>query len=347
MTVRLTRRSVSRAGIASLLATPFVLRAEPAMAEETIVYVSAGGTTQEAQEKTILAAFQKETGIKVLSVAGADLAKMKAQQMSGNIEWDVINLQAGQAVFAATHDMLEKVDYSVVDASDSFMSPEESTLAWYVFTGGIGYRATSDAPKHPTDWPQFWDAKGLPGRRGLRSRPDETLEPALLADGVPARNLYPLDVDRAFRSLDRIKPYVPKWIAETQQTITLMQTNEVDFVYTYSGRVEVARQHGIQVEFVYNANLVTPSYLCVLKGTRHRAAAMKLVSYFLRPDLQAAFCNLTGYSPIRRAAIKLLTPETLAKQPKMDDPNTAYVDGHWWASNFDTVNQRYQEWLLS
>ena len=123
MTVRLTRRSVSRAGIASLLATPFVLRAEPAMAEETIVYVSAGGTTQEAQEKTILAAFQKETGIKVLSVAGADLAKMKAQQMSGNIEWDVINLQAGQAVFAATHDMLEKVDYSVVDASDSFMSP--------------------------------------------------------------------------------------------------------------------------------------------------------------------------------------------------------------------------------
>lgn len=164
---------------------------------------------------------------------------------------------------------------------------------------------------------------------------------------MPAHQLYPLDVDRAFRSLDRIKPYVPKWIAETQQTITLMQTNEVDFVYTYSGRVEAARQHGIQVGFVYNANLVTPSYMCVLKGTKHRAAAMKLVSYFLRPDQQAAFCNLTGYSPIRRAAMKLLTPETLAKQPKMDDPNTAYVDGHWWASNFDKVNQRYQEWLLS
>jgi putative spermidine/putrescine transport system substrate-binding protein len=74
---------------------------------------------------------------------------------------------------------------------------------------------------------------------------------------------------------------------------------------------------------------------------------MKLANYFLRPDLQAAFCNMLGYSPIKRSAMKLLTPATLAQQPKMDNPNTAFIDVHWWADNFEQVNKRFKEWLLS
>ena len=58
-------------------------------------------------------------------------------------EWDVINLQAGQAVFAATHDMLEKIDYSVVDGIfDFFMSPEEFTLPC---TSSLGHRLSGHA----------------------------------------------------------------------------------------------------------------------------------------------------------------------------------------------------------
>ena len=38
-----------------------------------------------------------------------------------------------------------------------------------------------------------------------------TFECALMADGVDPANLYPIDWDRAFKSLDKIKPSILKW----------------------------------------------------------------------------------------------------------------------------------------
>jgi putative spermidine/putrescine transport system substrate-binding protein len=341
-----TRRDLLVRGAA--LALPAVIIPARAFADQKLVFVSYGGTTQEAQEKTVIRAFQQETGIQVITASGPDVAKLKAQVRTGNIEWDVVNFIGSQAVSAAREGLLEKIDYSIVDASDMFLPTKEATLPWYSYGGGIGYDPNRHpAGKHPRDWPQFWDARSFPGRRGLRSRPDENLELALMADGVPAKSLYPLDVDRAFKSLDRIKSHVAKWMAETPQTISLLQANEVDFVFTYSGRVEAAKKQGLNLAYVYESNIVTPAYMCVAKGTRNRAASMKLVNYFLRPDLQAAFCNVMGYTPVKRAAMKLLTPEVRAQQPNLDDPTTAVTDVEWWADNFAEVNKRFKEWLIT
>src|SRR5256885_16366801 len=57
----------------------------------------------------------------------------------------------------------------------------------------------------------------------IRRPPRSTLFPyttlfrsefALIADGVALDKLYPIDIDRAFRSLDRIKKDVVKWRSE-------------------------------------------------------------------------------------------------------------------------------------
>lgn len=336
------------AALGAALAAPAVIVPTRASAAERIVFVGWGGTTQEAQQRTIVDPFMKETGIEVISTSGPDVAKLKAQVRTGNIEWDVLSLPGPQAVAAAREGLLEKIDYSIVDATDVFLPGKEMTLPWYSYGGGIAYDPKRHpAGKHPRTWPQFWDTKAFPGRRGLRARPDETLEVALLADGVPAKQLHPLDVARAFKALDRIKPYVPKWIVETPQTITLVQNKEVDFVYTYNGRVEAAQRQGISIDYVYSNNLVTPGFMAVAKGTRNRAAAMKLVNAFLRAEWQAGFCNAMGYSPNKRAAMALLTPEVRAHQPNLDDPNTGVVDVEWWADNFAEVNKRFKEFLLT
>src|SRR5690606_32151017 len=101
------------------------------------------------------------------------------------------------------------------------------------------------------------------------------------------------------------------------------------------------------MEFVYKNNIITPSYMCVTKGTKNKDAAMKLVNYFLRPDLQADFCNIMGYTPVKRAAMPLLTEEVRNQQPDLDDPGTAVTDVEWWADNFAEVNKRFKEWLIS
>ena len=56
----------------------------------------------------------------------------------------------------------------------------------------------------------FFDTAKIPGKRGLRKSAKATLEMALMADGVPAGEVYDLldtdaGVDRAFAKLDSIK----------------------------------------------------------------------------------------------------------------------------------------------
>lgn len=334
-------------GGAAAIAAPFVLSSTRALASGKLVFVSWGGSLQEAIDRTILATFAKETGIEVVSVSGPDLAKLKAQVQTGNIEWSLFEAGGPQVVGAAREGLLEKIDYSIVDASDLFVPASEVTLPFYSYSGGIAYDPKRHGPgKFPRSWEEFWDVESFPGRRGLRTKPDETMELALLADGVLPKELYPLDVDRAFRSLERIKPYVAKWIDATPQTISLVQNNEVDFVYTYLGRVHLAQQQGISIEYVLENNLVTPSYLGVPKGAKNKDAVMQLINAFIRPDLQAAFCNEMNYTPMKRSALQLLDPAVLAAQPDLDDDRTAIVNVEWWAENFAEVSVKFKEFLL-
>lgn len=344
----LDRRAFLQQGIAGVAGLPLIqmMSASSALAAETIVFVAYGGTTQDAQMEIFINAYQKETGSRVIGASGPDLAKVRAQVQTRNIEWDLISFSGTQAAAAERAGLLEKFDPAVADYSDSILKGSEYAVPYYSYGCGIAFDPKRHPTgRHPTDWKQFWDVKNFPGRRGLRSLPAETLEMALLADGVAPQSLYPLDVDRAFASLDKIKPHVAKWITETPQTITLLQQNEVDFVPTYNGRVDAAQKQGISADYVYDHNIVTSSYLCMPKGLKHKAEANKLATFFLRPDLQADYCNRMVYTPVRKSAVPLLNADIRSKQPKME---TAVVtDTAWWAQNLAKVSQRFKEWMIT
>jgi putative spermidine/putrescine transport system substrate-binding protein len=62
----------------------------------------------------------------------------------------------------------------------------------------------------PTALKDFFDTKRFPGKRALRKSPRVNLEWALMADGVPASQVYEVlsteaGVARAVATLDRIK----------------------------------------------------------------------------------------------------------------------------------------------
>lgn len=69
------------------------------------------------------------------------------------------------------------------------------------------------------------------------------LEAALLADGVPMDELYPLDLDRAFAKLDTIKDDIVWWTkgAEPSQ---MLSTGEADYALAWSGRIATAKDEG-------------------------------------------------------------------------------------------------------
>jgi len=89
--------------------------------------------------------------------------------------------------------------------------------------------------------------KKFPGRRALRNHPIATLEAALMADGVAPDKLYPLDVDRAFRKLEEIKPNVTVWWTSGAQSAQLLTTAEVDMVMAWNGRITALTKEGAKV----------------------------------------------------------------------------------------------------
>ncbi len=336
------------AALGAALSSPVII-SRSAYAAEKLIYIGYGGSTQDVINKVFIDSFMKETGIEVISTPGSDLAKLRAQVQTGNVEWDLLGLIGPQAAAAGDDGLLEEIDYSVVHRHGPIELGQKKFFQTYYFSrGGIGFDPGKHPDgKHPTGWAEFWDVARFPGRRGLRSRPEDNLEMALIADGVAPRDVYPIDVDRAFGVLDRIKESVAHWIAETPQTISLLQNNEVDFVFTYSSRVEAARKQGSSIDFVYGPNFLTPGTHCIPKGTKNREAAMQLMGHFLRPDLQAEFCNQTGSTPINPAAVELMLPEVSALQPKFDDPQVLFVNVEWWADNYADVHRRFLEWRLT
>ena len=78
----------------------------------------------------------------------------------------------------------------------------------------MAYRTDAFKGAVPKGWADFWNTKKFPGDRamvGAGSGNNPELEFALLAAGVPADKLYPLDLDKAFASFDKIKGDVVKW----------------------------------------------------------------------------------------------------------------------------------------
>jgi len=93
--------------------------------------------------------------------------------------------------------------------------------------------------------------KKFPGPRALQDQAPFNLEFALIADGVPMDDLYPLDVDRAFKKMDEIKDHITVWWKNGAQQIQLLTSAEVIYSSAWNGRVNVAQKKGVPLEIVW------------------------------------------------------------------------------------------------
>jgi putative spermidine/putrescine transport system substrate-binding protein len=339
-----SRRSVLKAG-AAVIAAPLILKSQSAAAADPLVMVSWGGAYQDLIQKVFVTPFTEETKIPMRLVSGPDLAKAKAQVLTGNIEWDLFDGVAAQITGGENENLWEPVLANDLDASDMVIPFRVSSAPFLMFAGGIGYVPGRAKAGHPKTFAELWDVKAFPGRRAFRTRVSETLEVALIADGVDPTKLYPLDVERGFKALDRIKPHVAKWIEQTPQTISLLQSNEVDYVYTYNGRVASAKKDGADIGFVTEQNLILNQYLAVLRGSKRRDSAMRFISFVLRPDRQAEYANHYYSLPVRKSAMPLVNADVKAAIPDLADPKNVIMNDTWWAANYVTLDRRFKEWL--
>ncbi|MER9177447.1 ABC transporter substrate-binding protein [Mesorhizobium sp. M0955] len=306
-------------------------------------FVTWGGTYKDALVEGAIKSFTEETGVNVTIIDTPDLAKVKAQVTSGNVDWDVFDAPSTVGTAGVAEGYWEDFDEGLFNPDDLAQAPRRNLATFYSFAGGIAYDpARYPEGKHPTNFIEYFDIEKFPGRRTRFNWSSETLEAALLGDGVAPKDMYPLDIDRAFAALDRIKPSVVSWVAATPQSMTLLQTGEVDFSYSYSARVRATQANGAGLGFSFEQTINASEYIAVLKGAPNRQNAMRFVAHLLKPAVQAKTMEILGYTPNSKAAMPLISEESRKWLPNFENPNNVLVDDDWWAEHFEPVSRRFK-----
>ncbi len=350
--IRPSRRGVlygSAAGIAGLIAAPAVFTGRARAADKTLTITSWGGDYHKSIREVFADPFTKETGITVTMVDNGDMAKVKAQVQSKNVQWDVIDAPAAFATSGAKEDLWEPLDLSIIKPGPLVQAPAPNYMPIYLYSGGLLWDSKRHPDgKHPVDFAGFYDVKQFPGRRVMRSLASETLEVALVADGVAPKDLYPMDVDRAFRVLDRIKPHVSKWASTTPEQVNSVVQNEGDFSYSYFNRVKSAQKAGSPLDFSFEQTVNSLDYLAVPKGSPNKEAAMRFIDFCLKPDRQVDWAVRGYYLPNTVAALEQVKASpSKAYLPDLSNGKNVIVNADWWAANYTAVQKRYAEWMLS
>ena len=217
-----------------------------------ITVVSWGGAYTKSQVEAYHKPFLKAcAGSKIKSQDyNGGIAEIKAQVEGKKVVWDIVDVELSDAIRACDEGLIERIDASKLPkgadgtpAKDDFLPGTlyDCAVANIVWSTIFAYDKTKfkgDVPKTMAD---FFDLKKFPGKRGLRKGAKVNLEFALIADGVPAKDVYKVletkeGIDRAFKKLDTIKSSVVWWTAGAQPP-QLLADGEVVMTTAYNGRI--------------------------------------------------------------------------------------------------------------
>lgn len=316
----------------------------------TLVVVTWGGASTDAQREAIFKPFEKEYNCKIVEVTPVDYGKFQAMVESGKIEWDVVDCDTDFAIRAEKNGWLEKLDYSKINSNCvSKEMVRDCSIASYTYGYSLGYnnQKFSDG-KQPKTWADFWDVDKFPGERTMWKYPVGTLEIALLADGVEMQDLYPLDIDRAFNSLDKIKADITLWWSSASQTTQGLCDGSIEIGAMMAGRILEASDNNAPINLEFNQTAIYQDSWIVPKGCQNKDLAMEFISFAMDAERQANLAKLYPYAPSMEEGYSFLTDAEKSRQPGNPDvvDTQFYINYEYWAENYDEINERFQEWLI-
>ncbi|MGN6669080.1 MAG: ABC transporter substrate-binding protein [Trinickia sp.] len=349
--IDLTRRRILHGAGAIAVAgmMPLAARAQT----KQIVVSDPGGPYTSAYREAFYDPFEKATGIKVVNVAreSQPVAQFAAMVKTKNYMWDATILTLSADIpYLQANGLLEPIGLKASDYPN--LMPEAVAPNWLgvdVYSTVLAYRSYMFAKNGPKSWADFWDVKRFPGRRALRRSPIDTLEEALLADGVPIDKLYPLDVDRAFKSLDKIKPHIALWWSSGAQAMQAIQSGDVDMISTWNGRAQAAKDAGAPVTIVWNQGLYSIEGWAIPKGTPRAEAAKQFVRFCANAKDQAVLTRTLAYGPTNKQAFETIPKERAALLPTApaNIRDMRLPSPQWWEANRQKVTERFNSWIIS
>jgi putative spermidine/putrescine transport system substrate-binding protein len=351
---RISRRAALLGATTVALAMPAIW--SPSRAQnKRIVVRDDGGIYTKAYGAVYYRPFTEATGIEVVGVqANAEpTAQIKSMVETGNYTWDMAKI-SWPAILILTSGSKPYLEKHGLDSEPVIKSIPEQYLSPYgvgtnVYTTVLAYRTDAfKGRKAPASWSDFWNVKDFPARRAVRKHPFDTIEEALMGAGLPTEQVYPCDLDKAFASLDRIKPDVAVWWTSGAQIEQMLTSGEVDMIPTWVSRAQSAQAAGAPVEIVWNQGIWGADNWSILAGTPNADACREFIKFASDPKRQAALMEYFPAGLTQPEAFNYVKPELAKNCPTYPDniKSGLRINAQYWLDNQAAVIERFNGWIL-
>jgi putative spermidine/putrescine transport system substrate-binding protein len=341
------RRWVLKAGLASVVAAPFV---SSARAADTVYVNTWGGRWEEGARKYLFDPFTQDAGVEVKSVSPVSFAKLAAQVRTGVYEFDVTTLGLAELGRAQAAGLIEKFDSSGIDRASLWPNAVMlDGVASHGFANMIAYRSDKFPNGGPQNWRDFWDVQKFPGDRSLQRYAARVIAFALMADGVDPKNLFPYDLDRAFKSLDRIKPYVRVWWSQGPQSSQILRDGQANAIGIWSIEAMPLVEQKLPVVAVWNQAVLDVAVWVVAKGTPRAKSAWKFIESAVKADRVGRFAQHIASGPMNPKAFDHLPAEVARSMPThpKNMASSIVLDAAKMQPQLDEMTARFDQWLSS
>jgi len=355
----------------AILAASVVFHSGAALAQSSITVVSFGGAMTRALDAAIYQPFSEATGIRVISEDyNGGLGQIRSQVEFNNIDWDVVQIEAGDPLLGCDEGLLEEIDPTLLSAapdgtpaSDDFIESGllPCAVANIVWSTVIAYNTAvfPASGQQPQTIEDFFDLETFPGTRGLRRSAIGTMEWALMADGVPRAEVYEVlstreGMERALARLDTIKESVIWWEAGAQAP-QLLGDREVVMTAAWNGRIfDATVNEGQPFAILWDTQVMAMDHWAIPRGTPRLEQALAFVRYASETANSARVSEHIAYGSPRLSAA-VLQPTHASRGIDMsthlpthpaNSANALINDPEFWNEYGDEVSERFNNWLL-
>ncbi|MSP02749.1 MAG: extracellular solute-binding protein [Acetobacteraceae bacterium] len=279
---------------------------------------------------------------------GLDTLKARAAENG----WDLVQVDADELAAGCADGTFEKLDWPAIGGKDHYQPMAISDCGVGAVVNNMALAWDREKFQATPNWADFWDVAKIPGKRGLAKNVRGALEFALLADGVAPNDVYKTlgsadGIDRAFRKLDQLKPYIVWWQTPSDAA-KILGSGDVLMTATPSGVIATAnrtekRNFGIQ----FTASLYEPRSWAIMKGGQNLREARQFLYVTGAPSMQARLFRASGDIGLAKGVNDWLTPEQQAMSPTFQaNASVALrVDNGFWRDNLAKLRVRFETLL--
>jgi putative spermidine/putrescine transport system substrate-binding protein len=324
----------------------------PAVARDLTV-VARGAAAQEATKQVFGVPFTNAAAIPVKEESWeGGIDALRAQAKSPDNPWDMVMVDSDELATGCSEGLFEKLDWSAVGGKDHYLPQAVSDCG--VGAGVASLVLAWDREKFAAapGWSDFWDVAKYPGKRGLNRGPRGNLEFALFADGVSPGDVYKVlatseGVDRAFRKLDQLKPYIVWW-QDGAEAARILASGDVLMTSAFAPPIAMinhAKRRNFGMQF--SASLYEVQSWAIMKGSPNLRQATQFLYFAGTPAIETRLVGLFGEGGLAKGANDGLPAELAQISPTASaNLNAAVrVDAGFWRDNLAKLRQRFENWL--